>query len=123
MFRAAHDGILSAIRRYIVAKLQRKIEKTKKKGRKTFVLLPKTCSISVFPEPVAHQRLLQFRRLFCFLLCHNDLILSELFIYYGIVHTFCEFFLDENHFPVVYLLAVAPDDEGMEVKHSESNLV
>ena len=40
MFRADHDGISSAVRRYIVAKLQRKIEKTKKKGRKTFVLLP-----------------------------------------------------------------------------------
>ena len=40
MFRAARDGILSAIHRYIAAKLQIKIERTKKKGEKL-----KSCSL------------------------------------------------------------------------------
>ena len=34
MLRAAHDGTSSAIHRYIAAKLQRKNERTKKKGEK-----------------------------------------------------------------------------------------
>ena len=34
MLRAAHDGTSSAIHRYIAAKLQIKIERTKKKGEK-----------------------------------------------------------------------------------------
>ena len=43
MFRAARDGILSAIHRYIAAKLQIKIERTKKKGEKLAL-----CSLIIF---------------------------------------------------------------------------
>ena len=43
MLRAAHDGTLSAIHRYIAAKLQIKIERTKKKGEKL-----KSCSLDIY---------------------------------------------------------------------------
>ena len=42
MLRAAHDGTSSAIHRYIAAKLQIKIERTKKKGEKL-----KSCSLMI----------------------------------------------------------------------------
>ena len=42
MLRAAHDGTSSAIHRYIAAKLQIKIERTKKKGEKL-----KSCSLDI----------------------------------------------------------------------------
>ena len=43
MLRAAHDGTSSAIHRYIAAKLQIKIERTKKKGEKLA-----SCSLDIY---------------------------------------------------------------------------